>query len=387
MSTGAATWHGKAVSIGQLESELQRLWRAADSDWDGQGRRPDIRTSVLNLIVYARDSSCADRATSAIEHLSGTHPSRSIIISAGDLHGEASIDARLSIKSHGAYAEFRQVCSEELALTVNGPASRHLHSVIIPLLAPDLPVFIWWPGEAPFQHHVFQQLRELADHFIVDSSDFANPEQDLVTLAHAARSGTSIFADFNWGRTAPWRDAVAAFFDAAEFRPLLKCLRSVQINGLARNDQNALDLPQALLVAGWLCSSLDLRAGAAERAETGLTLHASSEESAVDLKLGLAPRAGADVTLRLFAEPPGQAAVEFHVSMDRHNGQLTSEILGAGDRPAHHSSAPDRDEASLLFQELETFERDALYDRSLQMASSLIDSRYQTSQIRGSLLA
>src|SRR5581483_11557460 len=58
-------WEGKAVSLGQIDAQLQRLWRSAGSDWDG-GRGPDVRTSVLNLIVYAHNEACANRASKAI---------------------------------------------------------------------------------------------------------------------------------------------------------------------------------------------------------------------------------------------------------------------------------------------------------------------------------
>ena len=115
VSTGAATWEGNTVSLGQIDGQLQRLWNAADTEWDGDGPRPDIRTSVLNLIAYAPDEACCERTTMALEQLSGTHPSRAIIIVPGNSHAESSIDCRMSIHSHGAYAEYRQVCSEQQA--------------------------------------------------------------------------------------------------------------------------------------------------------------------------------------------------------------------------------------------------------------------------------
>src|SRR5437762_1894256 len=53
VSTGAATWEGNTVSLGEIDGQLQRLWNSADTEWDGDGPRPDIRTSVLNLIASA----------------------------------------------------------------------------------------------------------------------------------------------------------------------------------------------------------------------------------------------------------------------------------------------------------------------------------------------
>ncbi len=60
---------------------------------------------------------------------------------------------------------------ERVWLEVHGSASRHLSSIAIPLLLADLPMFLWWPGPVPHQHH---QLSDTADRLIVDSSQFGH---------------------------------------------------------------------------------------------------------------------------------------------------------------------------------------------------------------------
>lgn len=391
--SGAATWEGTGVSLGEIDQQLQRLWRAADSLWDGEGRRPDIRTSVLNLIVYAVDADCCSRATAAIEHLSGTHPSRALIIIPGKQQDHLSIDAQLSITSHGAYAEYRQVCSEQLILRIHGQASQHLASVVYPLLAPDLPVFVWWPGETPFHHHVYGQLRTLADRFIADSSDFAKPAEDLVAMArsmHAAGSDCA-FSDFNWARLAPWREMVAAFFDDPEIRPYLDRLKRVEITCAGTKDSSGQDLPQALLLSGWLASSLGLHANDRNIADERYALGLRNGTHGVNVDIKVAPRgSGIAGSVRLQADGKnGDAPAEFSVVLGRdgsHSHIMATATL-AGEAPVVRKTAMvDLGESRLLFQELEVFGRDPAYEKALATVSNMLDPHYHRELVKGSLL-
>lgn len=388
---GEASWEGKNVSLGQIDGQLQRLYRAADSEWNGDGPRPDIRASVLNLIVYAPNQDCCDRTTAALEHLSGTHPSRAVIIIPGNAQGDTSIDARLSIHSHGAYAEFRQVCSEQIVLWVHGQASQHLASVVIPLLAPDLPVFLWWPGETPFHHHVYGQLREVADRFVVDSSDFSSPAQDLVAMSHSVHAAgvDTAFSDFNWARLAPWRDQVASFFDQPQLRPYLDRLQGVDIECAAINDNCSFDLPQALLLSGWIASSLGLRADQRELSDQRLTMRLANGTHGVGVDITVAsPGSSQPVTVSLQAagrddEPPAR----FTFALDRSTGQVSATAALEGQPPlVRKTILLDREESHLLFQELEVFGHDDAYEKALSTASHMLDPNYHRELVKGSLL-
>jgi glucose-6-phosphate dehydrogenase assembly protein OpcA len=391
VTTGAATWEGKSVTIGQIDGQLQRLYRAADSEWDGEGRRPDIRASVLNLVVYARDQGCCDRTISALAQLSGTHPSRAIVILPGKSHDTPSLDCKLSIQSHGAYAEFRQVCSEQVILEVHGQASQHLASIVQPLLVPDLPVFLWWPGENPVHHHVYGQLRNLVDRFIVDSSDFPNPIQDVVALSHAVRaaSDTTAFSDFNWARLAPWRELIAQFFDAPQYRPYLDRLTVMWVECSPAKDRVIHVLPQVLLLGGWLASSLGLHAEQRIMAEDHyeLRLGNGSRKFGVNIRVGT-PRDRAPVKIRLEAPQSGESPhAEFDITIDGKTGEVTaSAAVGKEAQVVHKSVLVDRTEAHLLFEDLEMFGHDPGFEKALYSAATMLDPNYHREPVKGSLL-
>jgi len=388
---GAASWEGKGVSLGQIDGQLQRLYRAADSEWNGDGPRPDIRASVLNLIVYAPSQDCCDRTTAALERLSGTHPSRAIIIVPGNTHGEPSLDCRLSIHSQGAYAEFRQVCSEQVVLWVHGQASHHLASVVMPLLAPDLPVFLWWPGETPFHHHVYGQLRDVADRFIVDSSDFRAPAEDLVAMSHSMRASAdhTAFSDFNWARLSPWRETVASFFDMPQFRPYLDRLHGLDIGCAAMRDGCSFDLSQALLLSGWIASSLGLRADQRQLHDNHYAVRLANGTHGVGVEITVAPPGSREpVTVALQAGGrESEPSAKFTFSLDRASGQLSATAALDGSPPAARQlTMLDLEESQLLFQELEVFGHDEPYEHALASASHMLDPNYHRELVKGSLL-
>ena len=75
----ALTWTGEAVDIARIEAELAQLrYGAAGSPPGGEGYA--LRTSLLNLVVYAPDEARAYEASQTIAGLTRDHPSRALII-------------------------------------------------------------------------------------------------------------------------------------------------------------------------------------------------------------------------------------------------------------------------------------------------------------------
>ncbi len=116
------TWSGRAIDIDRIESELARLrYEAAGEPGGGHGFA--IRTSLLNLVVYAEDEESVREAGQTIPRLSGHHPSRTLLVTARPGGGEWRIDAQLAAHCHIAAGLDQQVCCEEVMLAVAGLAA------------------------------------------------------------------------------------------------------------------------------------------------------------------------------------------------------------------------------------------------------------------------
>ena len=83
------------------------------------------------------------------------------------------------------------MCYEEVVLTVRGEAADHLAGIVAPLLIHDLPTHVWWPGDPPFRDPVFDQLVEIGDRVLVDSSDFGDLLGGLRRIGDACADGAA----------------------------------------------------------------------------------------------------------------------------------------------------------------------------------------------------
>jgi glucose-6-phosphate dehydrogenase assembly protein OpcA len=259
-----------------IAGHLATLWDASGLPDEGGGARvtekglPHARASVLNLIVTVVDGPAADRVVRTLEGLGVRHPSRAIVL-VPEEHAEAApLDARISTHCHDASGGGDRVCYEEVVLTVRGEAAAHLNGVVAPLLIHDLPTHVWWPGDPPFAHPVFDQLVEMADRVLVDSADFTDLIAGLRRLSSLRRR--SGVGDLSWERLSWWQELTAQFFDAPRFRRYLPNLSRLRIRyavapaASARHDEDeevapgvAAPMAQALLYAGWIATRLGWR--------------------------------------------------------------------------------------------------------------------------------
>jgi glucose-6-phosphate dehydrogenase assembly protein OpcA len=109
-----------------------------------------------------------------------------------------------------------------------------------PLLISDLPVCLRWRGEPPWGAAELEQLVQVTDRLIVDSTEWES-------LPHAYEHLVELFertavSDIAWARTSRWRSLLASLW------PRIASVSTVRVHGT---------LPQALLIGGWLRSRLE----------------------------------------------------------------------------------------------------------------------------------
>ena len=121
-----------------------------------------------------------------------------------------------------------------------------------PLLVPDLPVILWWPGRPDFDNPLFDNLCELADQLVVDT-DEGFDERDLKRLLEVAQRDQSraSIGDFNWARLIAWRHVAAQFFDMPGMLSRLS-----QIHGVTIFHGSDGSTTQAQLLGGWIRSRM-----------------------------------------------------------------------------------------------------------------------------------
>jgi glucose-6-phosphate dehydrogenase assembly protein OpcA len=218
------------ASISDIDRELARL------RVDPKTGESYQRTSVMTHIAWVPEQ-WAEAAEDVLTGLAERHPSRTIVLhpdpDSGDcLEASVEVDFFL-VGSH------REVATETIRLRLCGPRAEAPASVVQPLLLPDLPVFLRWRGPPPFGDGPFEQLVDVVDRLIVDSTEWPDLPAPYGELA-------GIFdrvavSDIAWARTSRWRPQLASLW------PGIADVRQIEVEGTEA---------QACLLAGWLRSRL-----------------------------------------------------------------------------------------------------------------------------------
>ncbi|MGH2454937.1 MAG: glucose-6-phosphate dehydrogenase assembly protein OpcA [Candidatus Limnocylindria bacterium] len=389
-STVAPLWTEANTTVRAVEAHLARLWTLTGAEGGAvvvEKGLPHARASVLNLIVTVPDAEAAERVVGTMLGLGFRHPSRAIVLVADPNAGGAPLDAAVSAHCHPSGSDGDQVCYEEVILTVRGEAASHLNGIVAPILIHDLPTQAWWPGDPPFADPIFDQLVDLADRLIVDSSDFSDLLLGMRRLASLRRR--SGIGDLSWKRLGWWQELTAQFFDAPRFRRYLPNLNRVRIRYALDDPAAARDagdpvpgvaspIAQAILYAGWVASRLDWKRYATTRplADGSMALTLEGHYAMVDLDIeGVAAPgvpAGELVSVRLRAHGETGAA-EFIVDRTRDEATVASNADGMTallrqvrmELPA---------ESELLSSSLVADRHDAVYEAALRAAAIFLSA-------------
>jgi glucose-6-phosphate dehydrogenase assembly protein OpcA len=200
---------------------------------------------VLTLIIVTDDKQYADAMQSAME-AGREHPSR-ILLAVTTSGRKPTLDAQLRI-GEGTPGEV-------IVVRMSGAIADHPASVVRPLLLPDSPVVIWWPGRCP-ANPINDELAQLAGRRMTDAANRSRPLQALLTRAKTYRPGDT---DLAWTRLTPWRALLAAALDQYPAR-----ITAVSVEAERSN-------PSADLLAAWLHLRLKLEVHRRNSHGPGLT--------------------------------------------------------------------------------------------------------------------
>ncbi|MEV0147452.1 MULTISPECIES: glucose-6-phosphate dehydrogenase assembly protein OpcA [unclassified Nonomuraea] len=202
---------------------------------------------VLTLVVVCEERDQYDSLRAATE-AAREHPSRILVVINREIDETTRLDAELRIGE--------STPGEVVVLRLYGELTDHADSVVSPLLLPDTPVVVWWPGTAPDVPSK-DPIGMLAQRRITDARAIA--DGGVKTLATRAKGYAPGDTDLAWARLTPWRSLLAAAFD----QPVGKVRKGV-VEAAAGN-------PSAPLLAAWLSERLGATVKVGESAGPGLT--------------------------------------------------------------------------------------------------------------------
>ena len=194
-------------------------------------------TSGLALtLVAVVDEAQVREAEAAATIAAATHPCRLLIVVRSDVVDQRSrLDAEVVVGG-------RLGPCEAVVMRMLGRLALHAESVVMPLLAPDVPVVTWWQC-APPDVIANDPLGVVAERRITDCQQAPDPLTALRTRATDYAPGDT---DLAWTRLTPWRTLIAGVFDLPG-----TAARAITIEA-APGD------PSAHLLHGWFMAKLGL---------------------------------------------------------------------------------------------------------------------------------
>ena len=239
------------VAMGQIESALhqRRL------DMLGKEEHPHAHACCMTLIISVEDEGDNLDVFKTVESLAGKYPIRVVGVQSTPRRSSDDLAAWVNAECEGKPSA--RICSEQVAIQGGVDAVDRIVSVVRGLLAPDLPVILWWRGGTPHGDVLWNGLRPMCDRIVVDSMRFGDGAAALDTLRRLVHLGgkTMSVRDLNWERTAPWRAAIASCFDDRTVLALLPDVDRCAIT-YAADGEKQLPSARAMLMAGWLISRL-----------------------------------------------------------------------------------------------------------------------------------
>lgn len=227
--------------IGRIRDELRALWAS-----EAIGDNAIVRARTHNLLVYFETGVAeAHHIDDLWKAVTGIRPGRVIIIEA-DPDAPPRIDAWVSIFCHANRGQ--QLCGELIHLRTGGSLRREIHGLVTGLLAPDLPVYLFWMAVPDPLDHLLSRLIREVDRLLVDSD--ITGQGRLWSLAGFADVS---LGDLAWERLAPWRQMLADLWDYYGTLPAQDQVHALEITV---NSKGVSPGVQALLFVGWLADRL-----------------------------------------------------------------------------------------------------------------------------------
>jgi glucose-6-phosphate dehydrogenase assembly protein OpcA len=316
----------------RILKELADLWVSVAKEGDAGV----LRACTMTLVTLTEEHDDAAGLGETIAALMPEHPSRAVVVRF-HVDPRREVSARVSAHCWMPFGQRRQICSEQVEIAAGGQRAAELASLLLPIVAPDLPVILWCRSPRLLDLPDFDALAAIGHKLILDSGAMPDPPAALARMAKRVSAGRLV-GDLSWTRLTRTRELVARIFENRDRLSRLSASPELRVTATVA------PVPSwAWYLAAWVADGLRA-AGAAPRV--------SAAPGPGD---GLELRGGLD--LKVMRD--GDSAV---VQVD----SLTSRTL-----------LPRPTDYLLLREELGIVARDPVFEKTLASAARLAVSSYR----------
>src|SRR5437660_6810306 len=233
---------GQSVEISKINKELKKLWQERENAM--------TRASLINLALYSEKPGSLEKNTQLVARITENHACRARVIGANRKAKENRVEAWINAHCHVTRVGSKQICSEQLSFSLEGPCVKLLPSIVFSHLDSDLPLCLWWQDDFP--EPMDPQLWAWVDRLIFDSQSWKDfsAQMRLVETAQKEAKQRIVLCDLNWTRLDKVRYAIAQFFDHPASHHHFSKMENVTVD-FAPGFKST-----AILLIGWLAAQL-----------------------------------------------------------------------------------------------------------------------------------
>jgi glucose-6-phosphate dehydrogenase assembly protein OpcA len=156
---------------------------------------------VMTLVIVTDEADHYDALRAALD-AAREHPSRILVTILRRGRSRPRLDAEVRFLGDSGPGE-------TVVMRLHGELAEHAESVLLPLLLPDAPVVVWWPGPAPAEP-AKDPVGALAQRRVTDAASADDPHAELERRSGGYYPGDT---DLAWTRITQWRTLLAATLD------------------------------------------------------------------------------------------------------------------------------------------------------------------------------
>ena len=229
----------------KILKELAELWTTMAKPEDGQASADGgvLRACAMTLIAIVDEADDGMAIGETLALLMRDHPSRAIVIRLTD--NEGVLEGRVFAQCWMPFGHRRQICCEQVEITVSMGRLEDIPGIVAPLAVPDLPRMVWLRTSKLPDTSLAGQILALGDRIIVDSNRTdsdgkGSPElNDLRVILDRGH----LIGDLAWTRITEVRELLAQLLERKDPKSLQQPI--VEYCGSKPSTE-------ALYLAGWL---------------------------------------------------------------------------------------------------------------------------------------
>jgi glucose-6-phosphate dehydrogenase assembly protein OpcA len=218
---------GTTVAPDKILKELAELWADSGKQGQAEGGTGVLRACSMTLLVLAEAGEDTQDLGETIAALMPEHPARAILVRLSGA-GERSMAERVYSQCWMPFGQRRQICCEQVEITVSDAALADLRSVVLPLTVPDLPLIVWCRSSRLLAMPEFHDIGAMADKVVLDSASAPDPPAVLQGAQEMATQGVML-GDLAWTRLTRWREMLAQVFENQQNAAHLARIASVEV--------------------------------------------------------------------------------------------------------------------------------------------------------------